>query len=203
MRGYPPLLIALLVVSGTSVLSAQHRPGEPAREFRPHAAPSFSRFVHSTGAYAIELPADWAAHENGDRVNIGPDDGLVRTQRGFRTIYGVIVAITPDPLAGRPERSLIASAAATVDAVLKRNPHQSLSISAHEDGTLAGTSAVSAVLTGISPVTGRGERAEIVCRRYGDTRLMYLILVSPADYHDTLHPTLVRIRESLRVLQQR
>jgi hypothetical protein len=194
-------IAAIAIVSCAPLVAFQHAPAEAPREVRPHASTSFTSFVHSTGAYQIELPSDWAAHENAGRVNIGSEDGLVRTERGFRTIYGVIVTIVPDPHAERADRTLVSSTAAIVDAVLKRNPHQSLAIAPREDGTLGGAPAASAVLTGTSPVTGRGERAEIVCRQYGESRLLYLILVSPADHHGTLQPTLTRIRDSVKVLQ--
>ena len=49
-------------------------------------------------------------------------------------------------------------------------------------------SAANAVLTGTSPVTGRGERAEIVCRAFGTGQILYAILVSPAEAYATFPP---------------
>ncbi len=188
------LLTAILSVAACALVMAQ----EPAthRDVRPHAAQEVVRFVHSTGAYSLDHPADWQTHERGARTNIGAEDGLEATARGFRTIYGVIVAIVDDP-AGK--QSLEDSARAIVDNVLKGNAHQRMHTPVHADGTLAGAPAATAVIMGTSPVTGRSERAEIVCRRLGESQLLYLVLVSPGDHFATLEAPLKRVRDSVRI----
>lgn len=166
----------------------------------PHAASDFVRFLHPAGTYALERPADWRAHEGTGRVTIGADDGLVPVERGFRMVYGAIVAIADDPEASNPVRNIETSARGIVDAILKRNAHQSLSVSVHADRPFAGAPAASAVLIGTSPVTGRGERAEIVVRAFGKSQILYAILVSPTDSYAELDTPLRRLRDSLRVL---
>jgi len=168
------------------------------RVVHPHAAAAFVPFRHSTGFFTLEHPADWAAHERGVRTNVGAEDGLVPTPTGgFRTVYGVIVQVAPDPLLGKPERSLQASAQAVVDQVLARNAHQRLTQALAPDRPLAGGPAFHATMTGVSPVTGQGERAEIVCRSLGEDRLFYLVLVTPVDHAPLVEPVLRRIRDSL------
>lgn len=174
----------------------------PGRAVHPHASSEVASFVHSTGAYALQHPTDWTPHESGLRLNLGPEDGLVAGERGYRTIYGVIVVVADDPAAGKDGRSIDVSTRSIVDAVLQRNPHQALSVPVHLDGTLGGAPSASAVLIGTSPVTGRGERAEIVARHYG-SQVLYLILVSPVEQYESLEAPLQRIRHSLRVLQER
>jgi hypothetical protein len=187
------MLLAILAVPAWS--QDQHA----RRDVRPHASAEFTPFVHSTGAYSLEHPSDWKAHERGPRTNIGADDGLVPTERGFRTIYGAIVQIADDPLAGKPERSAEASARSIVEQVLARNPHQALKEPLASDGTLAGAPAFRAVINGISPVTGRGERADIIVRQHGDARIFYVVLVSPIDDHPSLAAALKRLRDSIRI----
>lgn len=173
--------------------------GHARRDVRPHASTEFKRFVHSSGAYAFEHPADWQAHERGERTNVGAEDGLVPTERGFRTIYGAIVQVADDPLAGKPERSAEASARLIVEQVLERNPHQALKEPLVADRPLAGAPAFHAVINGTSPVTGRGERAEIIVRQHGEAKVFYLVLVSPIDHYSSLAAPLRRLRDSVRI----
>lgn len=167
---------------------------------RPHASPTTAPFSHSSGAYSLAYPSDWQAHENGGRLNVGAPDGLVPTGRGgFRTVYGAIVAIVDDPEAGKPGRTIETSTRAIVDGILKRNEHQSIAVPVKLDRPFAGGPAASAVLIGTSPVTGRGERAEVVCRAYGATQILYVILVSPTESYADLERPLQQLRDSVRV----
>jgi hypothetical protein len=168
------------------------------RDVRPHASTEFVTFKAADGAFDLQHPADWRAHPNGARVNIGADDGLVPTGRGFRTIYGVIIDVLEDPIGGRADGTLEASAQAIVERVLMRNAHQKLHEAVTPDATLGGAPAFRAVLMGTSPVTGRGERAEIVVRRYG-AQIFSLILVSPAEDFGLLEAPLRRVRNSVRI----
>lgn len=169
---------------------------------QPHAAGSVVKFVHPSGAYWLEHPADWTVHEGTGRITIGTDDGLVAVERGFRTVYGAIVAIADDSAPSTPARTIETSAGAMVDAILKRNPHQSLSVPVR-DRPFAGAPAASAVLIGRSPVTGRGERAEIVVRAFGGSQVLYAILVSPTDAYPLLEVPLRRLRDSVRMTDAR
>jgi hypothetical protein len=190
-----PALFVLLMAPSTAFAQAAHE----RRDVHAHASPQTVPFKHSSGGYSLEHPADWQAHQRGDRTNIGAEDGLVAGERGFRTIYGIIVQVADNPLPAGADRSLEAATRAVVEAVLKRNPHQTLKTPVHADGTVGGAPAFSAVLMGTSPVTGRGERAEIVCREYGSTQLLSLILVSPSDDFSTLEAPLRRVRDSVRI----
>jgi hypothetical protein len=186
--------IAVFVAAALTLHGQEHE----RRDVRPHAAAEFVPFKAADGAFDLQHPADWRAHPTGGRVNFGADDGLVPTGRGFRTIYGVIVDVVDDPLAAQGNPTLEASAQAIVDRVLTRNPHQKLHESLVADALLGGAPAYRAVLMGISPVTGRGERAEIVVRRYG-AQLFSLILVSPAEDYALLEAPLRRVRNSVRI----
>ena len=203
MRAFPcnllhlPLAAALLVAVASSPAALQET--HEKRTVRPHASEQFTRFTHSSGSYALEHPSDWQAHERGERTNIGAEDGLVAGERGFRTIYGVIVQVAPDPLAGRPDRTVEASTRLIVEQVLKRNPHQALKEPVAADRPLAGAPAFRALIMGTSPVTGRAERAEIVVRQHGTDHVFYLVLVSPADDHPSLEAPLRRLRDSVRI----
>jgi hypothetical protein len=189
---------AAISAIGASALS-QGPTSRPPSVVRPHASTDVVQFKQVAGAYTLEHPVDWQAHETSGRVTIGPDDGLVASERGFRTIYGVIATIVDDPQPVSLARSIDSSARLIVDAVLKRNPHQVLKTPVHADGLLGGKEAASAVLVGTSPVTGKGERAEIVCRLYGPSQVFYVILVSPADDYGSLAAPLKRLRDSVQM----
>lgn len=191
------LAVTILLTGVVAAARAQEAHGH--RDVRPHAAAEVVPFVHSTGGYRLEHPADWTAHEGESRTNIGADDGLVAGARGYRTIYGVIAQVADDPLAGKAERSVEASTRAIVEQVLTRNRHQALAEPVSSDRPVGGAPAFRAVLMGTSPVTGRGERAEIVVRQYGAGQVFYLVLVSPADDYPLLAPVLDRVRDSVRI----
>lgn len=186
----------LLAMSGARAIAQEPH---QQRTVRPHASGEFTTFAHSSGTYGVEHPSDWQAHERGERTNIGADDGLVAGERGFRTIYGVIIQIAADPLAGQADRSLEKSARLIVEQVLQRNPHQALKEPLTADRSLAGAPAYHALINGTSPVTGLGERAEIIVRQHGDAEVLYLVLVSPLDHLASLEAPLRRVRDSLRM----
>ncbi|MGH9346904.1 MAG: hypothetical protein ACRD26_06505 [Vicinamibacterales bacterium] len=164
-----------------------------------HASAEFTRWTHSSQLYSLEHPVDWKVHESPTRTNIGPDDGLQATARGFRTIYGVIVSVVDDPEAAKSPPSLEASGRAFVETILARNRHLRAHTPIGPDRPFAGGAAVRAVLTGISPATGHPERAEVVCRTVGESRLLYMILACPEASCAKLVQPFTRIRESVRV----
>jgi len=170
-----------------------------ADDVKIYAAKEFARFTHPTSGYSIEHPVDWKAHPQAARTNIGSDDGLVRGERGFRTVYGVIMAVVDDPLAASSERSLEASSRAIVESILKRNPQLSIKTPLAADAQLGGAPAFRAVATGTSPVTGHPERAEIICRPYDESRLLYVIFACPDERCGELTATFGRMRSSLQV----
>jgi hypothetical protein len=167
---------------------------------RIHAAVEVVRWAHSAGAYSLEQPVDWGAHEQGLRTNIGSKDGLVPTERGgYRTIYGVILAVVDDPLSGTPDRTLAAASQTVFEGIVKRNAHLRVASPLAQTERLAGGQAYRAVAEGISPVTGHPERAEVICRELDDGHLLYMIQVCPEAACNELAPTFRRMRESLKV----
>jgi len=164
-----------------------------------HASKEFVRWSHPTSGYSIEHPIDWQPHAQAARTNIGSDNGLVAAGRGFRTIYGVIIAVVDDPLATSPDRTLEASSRAVVDGILKRNGHLSLTSPLAADAPLAGAPAFRAVAGGTSPVTGHAERAEVICRTYDGSQLLYVIFACPDARCGELAATFGRMRQSLQV----
>ncbi len=189
------VVLTLVVATGAGT-SAQSAP-RTFKEVRPHASDQVIRFVHSSGAYELEHPQDWKPYERGARTNIGAENGLEHTARGIRTSYGAIVVI-----ADAPADTLEASTRAIVDNVLRSNSHQRLNQPVRSGATLGGATAWTATLLGTSPVTGRGEHVEIVCRQFGTGQLLYLLLVSPADDLPMLEPHLRRLTASVKVLER-
>lgn len=172
--------------------ASQHADG-----VKVHASTEFVRWTHPDQIYAIEHPSDWQAHAQATRTNIGSVDGLVRGQRGFRTVYGAILATIDDPVAGQATRTLAESSRGIVDSILKRNAHLQIQTALAEDQPLAGTPAYRAVLGGTSPVTGHAERAEVIVRAYDAARVFYVIFACPEDQCAKLAPTFGRMRASL------
>ncbi len=188
----------MLVVLAATAGDAPAQSSPPGfKEVRPHASDQVTRFVHSSGAYELEHPRDWSPHERGARTNIGAANGLEHTARGIRTSYGAIVVI-----ADAPADTLEASTRAIVDNVLRSNAHQRLNQPVRSGAALGGATAWTATLLGTSPVTGRGEHVEIVCRQFGTGQLLYLLLVSPADDRPMLEPHLRRLAASVKVLER-
>lgn len=170
-----------------------------ADDVKIYASKEFVRWNHPTDGYSIEHPVDWKPHPQGTRTNIGSDDGLVKGERGFRTVYGVIIAIVDDPLAASPQRSLEASSRAIVESILKRNTQLSIKSPLAAADALAGAQTFRAVAGGTSPVTGHAERAEIICRPYDASRLLYVIFACPDARCGELTATFEQMRKSLRL----
>ena len=189
------LVLALLVTSSIGA-NAQSAP-RTFKEVWPHASDEVARFVHSSGAYELEHPRDWSPFERGLRTNIGAENGLEHTARGIRTSYGAIVVIVD-----APADTLEASTRAIVDNVLRSNTHQRLNQPLRPGATLGGAEAWTGTLLGTSPVTGRGEHVEILCRQYGPGQLLYVLLVSPADDLPMLEPHLKRLAASIKVFEK-
>jgi len=195
ISGSQTLVVGLVVACVVMPASAQQQ----ASQVRIHAAAEFVRWAHGAGAYSLEHPVDWETHEQGLRTNIGSKDGLVPTGRGYRTIYGVILAVVDDPLAGAPDRTLAASSQAVFEGIVKRNAHLSVKSPIAPTEPLAGGQAYRAVAGGISPVTGHAERAEVICREVDAGHLLYMILACPEAECSELGTTFRRMRESLKV----
>jgi hypothetical protein len=164
-----------------------------------YASKKFVRWNHPTAGYSIEHPVDWKPHPQAARTNIGSDDGLVAGERGFRTVYGVIIAVVDDPLAASSDRSLEASSRAIIETILKRNAHLSIKSPLAAETRLGGSPAFRAVAGGTSPVTGDAERAEVICRPYDASRLLYVIFACPEARCGELTATFQQMRNSLQV----
>lgn len=205
MRGSGPLDICFaravtlgFAIAGCIIMPASAQ--QDAMGVRIHAAVEVVRWAHSAGAYSLEHPVDWGAHEQGLRTNIGSKDGLVPSERGgYRTIYGVILAVVDDPLAGTLDRTLAAASQAVFEGIVKRNAHLRVTSPLAQTERLAGGQAYRAVAEGISPVTGHAERAEVICRELDGGHLLYMIQVCPVAACNELAPTFRRMRESMKV----
>jgi hypothetical protein len=190
-------VIRLCLVAAAVVLTAgiQRDDGD----VKIYASKTFVRWNHPTAGYSIEHPVDWKPHVQAARTNIGSDDGLVAGERGFRTVYGVIIAVVDDPLAASSDRTLEASSRAIVETIVKRNTHLSIKSLLAADSHLGGSPAFRAVAAGTSPVTGHAERAEVICRRYDASRLLYVIFACPEARCAELTTTFQQMRKSLLV----
>jgi hypothetical protein len=170
-----------------------------ADDVKIRASKEVVRWDHPTSLYSIEHPVDWTPHPRGARTNISSDEGLVPGERGFRTVYGVILAVVDDPLAASPDRSLEASSRVVVESILKRNGHLSITSRLAADAPLAGAPAFRAVAGGKSPVTGHAEQAEVICRAYDRGHLLYVIFACPQAHCGELTTTFQHMRQSLQV----
>ena len=171
-----------------------------ASDVKIYASKEFVRWNHPTAGYSIEHPVDWKPHPQAARTNIGSADGLVAGERGFRTVYGVIIAVVDDPLAASSDRSLEASSQAIVETILKRNAHLSIKSPLAADPPLGGSPAFRAVAVGTSPVSGHAEQADVICRRYDASRLLYVIFACPEARCGELTATFQQMRKSLQVI---
>jgi len=181
----------------------------------------FQRFEQRNGFFTIEHPDNWRAYapDSGYAVSFAPDGGVVDTGSGQQAmLYGVIVNHYA-PFEGdtdRQQESLQRSYApfedtdrwrgsledATDDLV--RQIIRSNSYLRAQDGQarqeqIDGASSFSVVLSGRSPVTGRGEWVSVVTRGLSDGDVIYALCIVPGSGYDGVARTFTHMLRTLNV----
>ena len=154
--------------------------------------------------FQMEYPDNWRAYEgrNGYGVTVAPEGGIVQTQNGQPSIVVGAVINHYVPFQGRYDNQRISLAEATDDLIQQitsTNPHLRVSRGSKRQGALHGEQALSATLSGQSPVTGQEERVTVFTQELPDGHIIYALFIAPGRYYDQLGDTMNRMVSSLRV----
>jgi len=169
------------------------RPSDRVRTFQPR-----------NGLFRIEYPDNWRPYESdeGMGVTLVPDGGAVQSSQGVHIVYGAIVnhyvpfegSIGP----GRRGQYLRDATEDFTRELMESNRHLRVASSLRRE-RIAGEEALSVILNGRSPVTGREERITLFTRELPDGHIIYCLLIAPGDDYDELGPAFQRLVASLRV----
>jgi Zn-dependent protease with chaperone function len=185
---------------------------------------TYRTFEQRTGFFRIDIPDNWVVHEpaNGYGVTLAPEGGLVDAGNQERSlVYGVIVNHY-DPIDRDADRfgsrssglgpafverdgRLVSNthlAQATSDLVaqiLKSNTNLKVVPGSQRTDTISGTTALSVVLSGRSPITGQEERVTVFTRELTDDDVIYALVIAPGRDYYQLAGTFNHMLDSLEV----
>jgi Zn-dependent protease with chaperone function len=188
---------------------------------------NFRSFEQRARFFQMDYPENWRVYEpaNGYGVTIAPDGGYVDAGGEERNlIYGVIINhydafnvetserfISPgrsgsaasgfvDKSGSNQSRTALAQATNDiVGQILRTNPHLKLMPNSQRTDTISGSSALSLVLSGRSPVTREEERVTVFTRELPDDDVVYALFIAPGQDYDGLRKTFDRMISSLQV----
>ena len=188
---------------------------------------SFRSYQQSTGFFRVDYPQNWRVYEpdNGYGVTLAPEGGFVDVgAEQPNLVYGVIInhydpfnnddsgndrfiigskSFTGDNSSGTDDRvsrtSLAEATNDLVNQILRSNPHLKFVENSQRTDTIDGTSALSLVLSGRSPVTRQEERVTVFTRELPDDHVIYALFIAPAQDYDVLRRTFERMISSLQV----
>ena len=179
----------------------------------------YRSYEHSSGFFRVDYPQNWRVYEadNGYGVTIAPDGGLVDNGgQESDLVYGVIINHY-DPFnsddsgrfdvtkgfndeTGRVSRSSLAEATNDlVNQILRTNTHLRFVQDSQRMDTVSGKAALSLVLSGRSPATGRDERVTVFTRELPDDHVIYALFIAPAQDYSTMRRSFERMISSLEV----
>lgn len=184
----------------------------------------FRTFQQRGRFFTVDYPKNWRIYEpaQGDGVTIAPKGGFVDTGGKEKDlIYGVIVNHY-DPFDGDESDWFLGRrggssgflggntanegpdnlARATNDLVgtlLKANPNLRIEQNSRGIESVNGTTALSVVLSGLSPATRAQERVTVFTQELPDGHVIYALFIAPQRDYDGLTKTFNRMITSLRV----
>jgi len=202
-------------------LAANQAPTAPAQSVAQVPGASVERpttrirtFRQRQGYFDLQHPDNWSvyASSQGYGVVVAPQGGFVSASGGRQALISGVVVNHYVPFDGAigdryrdPLGSLFGSAPleeATSDLVrqvMQIQPHLRLTAGSARRGMISGMPSFSVGLTGVSPVTGAGERVTVHARLLPDEHVVYVLQVFPTRDYATLKPAADRIVRSLRV----
>ncbi len=165
--------------------------------------------------FRAQYPEDWLAYPSGDGlgVTLVPPGGIIETGVQKRLVCGAVInryrPIGDNSLwTGLPQRSfryvggrgeLVEAANDLLDCALQNNPHLDFVRGSDRRGSIEGARAIALTLSGRSPATGRGERAQIYARELDDGDIVYAIFVAPDDEYGDFRPVFERMLRGLKI----
>jgi len=159
-------------------------------------------FRQRGGFYEIDYPDNWTAQAaaRGYGVVIAPRGGILEAADGQQAIvYGVVVNHY-DPFEPGGDTGTLEEAADDVSRQVQRgNAHLRPVRGSERRETIDRARALSLVLSGRSPITGRQERVTVFTRDLADDHVLYALLIAPEDDYPELTRAFERMVGSLRV----
>jgi hypothetical protein len=165
--------------------------------------------------FQLSYPENWLAFPSGDELGVTfiPPGGVVETRSQRRLVYGAVInryrPIGDNSLwTGLQPRSfryiggrgvLVEAANDLLDSALQNNPHLDFARGSVRRGSSDGAQAITFMLVGRSPVTGRDERAQLYARELDDGDIVYAIFVAPADEYDDFRLAFERMLRGLKI----
>ncbi|MBO0727297.1 MAG: M48 family metalloprotease [Blastocatellia bacterium] len=163
----------------------------------------------------ITYPENWMARPSGDDLGVTfiPPDGVAETRGPSRLVSGAIISryrpigdnslwtgLQPRSfryIGGRGE--LVEATNDLLDSALQNNPHLDFTRGSDRRGSVDGEQVITLTLVGRSPVTGRGERAQLYTRELEDGDIVYAIFIAPDDEYDNFRPVFDRMLRGLKI----
>lgn len=178
---------------------------------------SQSRDYRRSGGFplCVAYPENWRAYPSGDKLGVTftPPGGVVEARGQTHLIYGAVVnQYKPigdnSQWTGLRQRSfryiggrgeLTEATNDLIDSVLQNNPHLDFARGSDRRGMNDGLGMITVTLTGLSPLTGRGERAQLYTRELDNEEIVYAIFVAPDDEYDEFRPAFGRMLRGLKI----
>jgi beta-barrel assembly-enhancing protease len=161
----------------------------PSSQWRSHQPGEFLR---------LSVPANWEPMNAGGTVRYAPDGGYIRTQSGQSAFtHGIEVGVTRvdgGSLQQQTERLLRSFAEA--------NP-QLRRVGGYSQTTIGGRQGLTATLNNVSDVTGQTEAVNVSTVQLRDGSLLFLLGVAPRDEARPYFDAFGRVRESVRLADER
>lgn len=197
--------------------SSRQRPATSSKTIQvPAPSTSLRSYTNEAGIYRVSYPANWRVYEeNGPAVTIAPEGGIGDVGGSNDVVYGAMIRHY-DPF-GAQRKSLRGSKGnvygdsvsiqdATNDLlaqVQQGSPYLKLVRGSGQRFTMAGGTALAAVLRGTDPNTRLVERVTVVTRQLADDHLVYLVFVTPERDAKAYAPVLEAMVNSMQVNENR
>ena len=207
--------VALGARRGPTVIEeAPNRAAQNTRVERPSSHLQ-DYWLHGGLWLQVSYPENWTAYPSCDDLGVTliPPGGAVETRGPSRLVYGAVVSryrpIGDNSLwTGLQQRSfryiggrgeLVEATNDLLDSALQNNPHLDFARGSDRRGSIDGAQVITMTLVGRSPVTGRGERAQLYIREVEDGGIVYAIFVAPDDEYDNFRPIVDRMLRGLKI----
>jgi beta-barrel assembly-enhancing protease len=165
--------------------------------------------------FQVSYPENWLAYPSSDGLGVTfiPPGGAVEARGPSRLVYGAVInryrPIGDNSLWTRlQQRSfryvggrgvLVEATNDLLDSALQNNPHLDFVRGSDRRGSIDGAPVIALTLVGRSPVTGRGERAQLYVRELEDGDILYAIFVAPDDEYNIFRPAFERMLRGLKI----
>jgi len=165
--------------------------------------------------FRVAYPENWRAYPSSDDLGVtfAPPGGIVEAHGQTRLVYGAVInrykPIGDNSLwTGLAQRSfryvggrgeLTEATNDLIDSVLQNNRRLDFARGSDRRGKNDGLTVITLTLTGRSPLTGRGERAQLYTRELDNGGIVYAIFVTPDDEYDEFRPAFERMLRGLKI----